>query len=146
MNIELSFLSYEGLFLSGLALVFFWAFMHLLSFIWTLVWKWVDDAEYVTRSPLVLFMMTKVFNFEPSAGVWGYRKVDGNGKSDGEWQSFFLPMLVLGFMPVILKASLDFYPLTVTVGTTLLIAFLSRFGRRQVKLFKEHTKDKNAHN
>ena len=53
--------------------------------------------------------------------------------------------LALVFAPTVIALCVLYYPIALTAGLLVLIAFLARAGRRHNKLFKKHCASKTAH-
>lgn len=54
-------------------------------------------------------------------------------------------MLFLSMLPILLVIAFNFYPLTLSIISTAMIAYLARFARRSKKLFDKHVTDKDVH-
>ncbi len=76
--------------------------------------------------------------------VWDY--YGDNSKSDGLGIELllFIPM-ALACLPTILYLSITFYTIVISMGILVLLAYTTRFGRRQKKLFDLHISDTKAH-
>jgi hypothetical protein len=115
----------------------------ILGCVWQHAWKWVDDSDEVNAHPL-----WALGGWEKTGMVGRYKnKQTGESKDFEDTMAFIfflgLPVLmVLGSLVVVL---LHFYAVPLTIGVLVLVAHLSRFGRRHKKLFDKHVNDPKAH-
>lgn len=114
-------------------------------------WAWIDDSKIKKTSGLINWVMLKRGWKETdlSGGCFTYYKGkdywdDFADKSDGI--VIFIPiLLVAALSPILSLLAFKVYPITLTIGTLVGIAFLARFARRNKKMFDAHVEDKDAH-
>lgn len=146
---------------------------YILCYVCQWVWSWVDDGEMSSVNWLCeKTRLTKwkypVYNAHGDClrrkrdrgdKPFGYAK-DKKNKNKGVSgliegkdyvYSFNLSTTCLPFMfsllalPMAALIAFKLYPVTLFIGTSIAVAYLSRFARRSKKLFDKHVTDKDAH-
>jgi hypothetical protein len=141
-------LPFAILILLGLGLFICWLSLHLLSYLLAEVLEWIDDNETTVRSPLIYFIVVKLrgFAYEENCGSNCYVVKGSHSRmTDGGTEAVLIPGVIIASLPSLIVFSIEYYPIVLTTLTVATIVFLSRFVRRQSKLFKSHVEDKNAH-
>lgn len=133
-----NFFTTNPFFITGLVLSVIWVGSYFLSWAIQWLWSWVDETP-THECNYVLRKVATMFGYEyTEGGHYNYYKV-GTG-DDGE--IIFIKVLGLIWLGVF-SVMLWYISMWLVLATT--IAFMARSGRRTIKLFKAHTKDKEAH-
>ena len=142
---------YEIAFTIGGCITVLWVVAYLSCWAGQWVWAWIDDSKTGGNNAILQWVMAKQGwkKTDSSGGCWAYYKGkdywDNNAvKSDGA-VIFFPVAVLLGFSPVIALSAFKVYPIALTIGVLIGIAFLARFARRNKKMFDAHVEDKDAH-
>jgi len=164
---------YEIAFYCGLGLSAFCIIAYVLSWVVQWAWAWIDDGKASKKNWIASKTIFSKWKYpvhndygdalerkaKTNADGWGYAKDKKHTHKSVhnlkhgidylyDWQisgRYF--WLVLGMIPLPVVAVLmyDVYPITLTIGVLIVLAYLARFSRRHKKIFDEHVKDKGAH-
>ena len=109
------------------------------------LWSIIDEAPMGNYNWFV-HQICKLFGCElrgNGTAIYTHRKKSGEG-TDGDGECFLL-CLALFCVPITVWTSIQFYPIALTVATTVGIVALARFSRRTFKRLVKHEKNPNAH-
>jgi len=140
---------YEMAFTAGGIFSLVWFLLYILCWVAHGIWAWIDDAE-ISSDNFMIYKGMEILGYSLDNEDNGFRYYKGESyyrtkiKSDGV-KIMLVPMTIFVITPFITLISIQFYNVSLVIGTVLGIFYLARFARRNKKMFDTHTKDKNAH-
>lgn len=126
----------------GIIIAIGWIVAYLLCWAGQWAWAWVDDSEMGKRNLMIKFLMTKLWGYKLKDNYFLYQTQYSVSDGDGP---FFLTGISTAFLPMSLLLCFNFYEMFLITMSIIGSAQLTRYVRRQQKLFVKHIKDKNAH-
>lgn len=117
---------------------------YLISLLVQWIWSIIDEEPIGEANWFVCFVC-KLWGYSrnPKGSQYTHTNMQGN-KTDGDGPCF-MTALVLLCTPITIWTSIQFYPIALTIGTTIAIVALARFARRTFKRLAKHEADVNAH-
>jgi len=117
---------------------------YVVSYLVQWIWSFIDESP-MAHYNWFAHQLCRLWGFTLNRPAQAYTHTKpGGGSSDGEGPCF-ISILFLFCAPTVIWASIQFYPIALTVGTTFGIVFLARFSRRMFKRLGKHEKDPKAH-
>jgi len=136
---------YQMALIGGVAIAAMWIVAYFLCWCCQWAWAWVDDEEVGNENLWVTFLAVKVWKLELRNSGADYPYYGSSwGSSDGI-EAYCGSLIISALAPVFFVWCFNFYVVVLFVLSLIFLMQLTRFARRQKKLFDKHVTNKEIH-